>query len=217
MKCKILLTSFQTWLPAQISNSSDDLVEIILEQFEQFESCGISLIGLRQLPVKVNQAAGLAIAKITELKPDAIICCGMAESRSKLTIESGATSAYLSSSKHLSLPYLSRGEMFNFPPVEYFYPQSLNTTTTHLIKTSVDLEKLIMGLTATEISHDAGKFVCEGLYYQILNYLQEQKLNSSCIFVHVPVLTAANLPSIRADFQMITQKMAAFAQLGVIP
>jgi pyroglutamyl-peptidase len=77
----------------------------------------------------------------------------------------------------------------------------------------VDLEKLVAGLAATEISHDAGKFVCEGLYYQVLKYLRERKLNISCIFVHVPVLTPDNLPGIVADFQLIIEKMASFPKI----
>jgi pyroglutamyl-peptidase len=76
-----------------------------------------------------------------------------------------------------------------------------------------DLEKLVAGLAGTEISHDAGKFVCEGLYYQVLKYLREHKLNISCIFVHVPVLTQDNSLSIVADFQLIIEKMASFPKI----
>jgi pyroglutamyl-peptidase len=82
-----------------------------------------------------------------------------------------------------------------------------------LIKTSVDLEKLVAGLSKTEISYEAGKFVCEGLYYEILKHLQKYNLNVSCIFVHVPVLTQDNLPGIIADFRIIMQKMANFANI----
>jgi pyroglutamyl-peptidase len=73
----------------------------------------------------------------------------------------------------------------------------------------VDLEELVAGLAATEISYDAGKFVCEGLYYEVLKYLGNGKRNVCCIFVHVPILTPENLPSIVADFQVIIDRMAS--------
>jgi len=166
MTTKILLTSFATWLPHQKSNSSDDL----LIEIAKLESPSLTFV--RQLPVDVFKASRLVIDKIVELQPDSIICCGMAESRTKLTVESCATC----------------GDV--------------------LINTWVDLEKLVAEAAEIEISHDAGKFVCEGLYYEVLKYLQERNLNTHCIFVHVPVLTQDNFPGIVADFHRIIQKMA---------
>lgn len=84
MNRKLLLTSFTTWLPHQKSNSSDDLLQEIqlIRDRESF---------LRQLPVDIELASKSAIAKIAELQPDIIICCGMAERRSQLTIEAQAS------------------------------------------------------------------------------------------------------------------------------
>jgi pyroglutamyl-peptidase len=72
MHKKILLTSFQTWLPHQVSNSSDDLLAKI--QDEAFLSA--SLTFLRQLPVDVLLASQKAIATIQVLQPHVVICCG---------------------------------------------------------------------------------------------------------------------------------------------
>lgn len=182
MNKKILLTSFQTWMPHQASNSSDDL----LEKVSKLGIISPHLIFLRQLPVDVYAAASLVIAKIEELQPNSIICCGMAEAYSKLTVESCAT---------------CKSELMLFP-----VPSSnSNLPNKTLLKTSVDLEKLISGLSYTEISHDAGKFVCEGLYYQVLNYLQKHQLNIPCIFVHVPILTPDNSSRILPDFRLIIE------------
>jgi pyroglutamyl-peptidase len=165
---QILLTSFTTWLPHQESNASDDL----LLEVAKLGSRSLSLNFLRQLPVDVAQASDRVFAKINELQPDAIICCGMAEGRTRLSVESCAACG------------------------------------TTLLKTSVNLEKLLTGSTATEISHDAGKFVCEGLYYSVLNYLQERQLNSRCVFVHVPILTPENSSGVMADFLCILKNLA---------
>lgn len=167
MPNKILLTSFNTWLPHQTSNSSDDL----LTEIAKLDTSSF-LTFLQLLPVDVELASCCVIEKINELQPKVIICCGMAESRSLLTIESTATC----------------GEM--------------------VLTTPVDLTQLIIDTVVIEISNDAGKFVCEGLYYSILQYIIKQQLNIDCVFVHIPVLTKQNLSSIVRDFQSIVKKLA---------
>ncbi len=166
---KILFTSFDTWMPHQKSNASDDLLVKISQQ-NWFAD---SFILLRKLPVDPAAAPKEAIAKINQVQPDAVICCGMAESRQKLTVESQA-----------------------------FFGKNCR-------KTSVDLPQLIADLPNTEISHDAGKFVCEALYYAVLNYLQtEAKSPIPCIFVHVPLLHPGNIEAIAADFGALVRRLA---------
>ncbi len=167
MKPRIFLTSFQTWLPHQKSNSADDLLAEITEQ--DFSLC--SLILLRKLPVDTLAAGKLVIDEIAKQQPDAVICCGMAESRGKLTVESNARCENVK------------------------------------IYTSFDLDKLVAQLSDTEISHDAGNFVCEGLYYQVLNYLQQFSPQIPCIFVHVPIISPENITTMLLDFKLILQQI----------
>ncbi len=167
MTTKFLLTSFDTWQPYQKSNSSDDL----LARISQIKSLPYSISFLRKLPVDFQLAPNLAIAQINKLQPDTIICCGMAESRQKLTVESCACS-----------------------PKE-------------ILKTAVNLEHLIAHLSTTQISHDAGKFVCEALYYEVLKHLADSQLSTQCLFVHVPILTSENTPKIVADFLLILNRL----------
>ncbi len=164
MNRKILFTSFTTWLPHQKSNSSDDLLQEIfnLRDRDSF---------LRQLPVDIEHASNLAIAKIAELQPDIIICCGMAESRSQLSIEAKASDREI------------------------------------VLNTQVNLPQLIADVDGVEISYDAGKFVCEGLYYSILKYLQSSQLSSHCIFVHIPILNPENLTDVKNSFLTIVQRL----------
>ena len=163
MSQKILLTSFQTWLAHQTSNASDDLL-IKLQN--------TTFYYLRQLPVDIARASERTIAAIEDIQPEIIICCGMAESRYRLTVESNAT------------------------------------WTNDRLQTAVDLESLVTKLSDTGISDDAGKFVCEGLYYQVLKHLQHTHSPNQCVFVHVPVLSTANLPLIVEDFQLIIKQLA---------
>lgn len=168
MKKRILLTSFDIWLPHQQSNSSDDL----LIEVGKLNSLAHDFTFLRQLPVDVQLASSQVKAKIDELKPNYIICCGMAESRKKLSVEKIASYAE------------------------------------NILQTTVDLEQLVAEATAIEISHDCGKFVCEGLYYSVLDYLRQRQLTVPCIFVHVPILTEENFGGIFADFLLIVDKLA---------
>lgn len=167
MTREILLTSFDTWLPHQQSNSSDDL----LNEVAKLNYTSPLLTFLRLLPVDIELASCGAIAKINELQPDAIICCGMAERRRQLTIESNATCG--------------------------------NT----ILRTQIDLQQLVIDSTGIEISEDAGKFVCEGLYYSVLKHIYEHQLKSHCIFIHVPILTKENLDSIITNLKLIIYKL----------
>lgn len=162
----LLLTSFDTWLPHQKSNASDDLLKIIETENKH------DRYYLRKLPVNTEKASEKAIALIQDIKPSAIICCGMAESRYKLTIESNAR---------------CDGDC---------------------LQTTVNLSQLISCLFNASISNDAGNFVCEGLYYQILNYLKNSKLEIPCIFVHIPILTNSNQSIILQDFKCILDFMS---------
>ena len=132
----------------------------------------IDLSFLRQLPVDVQLASTQVMEKIKVIQPDYIICCGMAASRTQLSVEAVASCKEI------------------------------------VLQTEVDLEKLVAGATAIQISHDCGKFVCEGLYYSVLDYLSQNQLTARCIFVHVPVLNQENLMGILADFVLIINKLA---------
>jgi len=216
MSTTILLTSFQTWLPHQQSNASDDLLLKIQAESNLFQDQAISLTFLRQLPVDVFPASDLAIAQIEHLQPDVVICCGMAESRSRLTVEAGATPRYLVAQVYWLIYYIVLRQIFSLKGLSYCLPAFFGNETsfeTHFLKTAVDLEKLVEGLTDTEISHDAGKFVCEGLYYQLLRYFRDYSPTTGCIFVHVPVLTPENLATILTDFRLIISRLAVWSTI----
>ncbi len=82
----ILLTSFATWRPDQQSNSSDEIVAAIA-QSPDLAPC---LATLRQLPVNTPIARSLTIYKFEQIRPALLLCCGMAESRQQLSLETQA-------------------------------------------------------------------------------------------------------------------------------
>ncbi|MEA5529937.1 peptidase C15 [Dolichospermum sp. UHCC 0684] len=190
MQKKILLTSFDIWLSQQESNSSDDL----LLGLAKMASLSHDLNFLHRLPVDVQLASSLVIAKINELQPDYIICCGMAASRSQLSVE-----VLASSTSTLPVESTNSADIL---------PQESRNSPENILQTRVDLEKLLVGTAAVEISYNCGKFVCEGLYYSVLDYLHQSQLSIKCIFVHVPIFNPENLPKIIADFILIINNLA---------
>lgn len=75
--------------------------------------------------------------------------------------------------------------------------------------TSLNLRHLRRGLPYTRVSQNAGRFVCNGLYYAVLSYLQTQQWPIPCLFVHVPVLTTDNTTPILQDFQTMCDRIVA--------
>jgi pyroglutamyl-peptidase len=168
MPLSLLISTFTTWKPTQLSNASDDLVEALVQR--NLLDQGVHL--LRHIPVHFELAPAVVLSRITDLQPELVVCCGMAEERSRLTVESNG---------------------------------KLNT---HQVHTTVDLSELIQGLAITDISHDAGQFVCNHLYYSVLNFVQSYRLNTRCIFVHVPILHKKNLDEVVQDFATILNRLS---------
>jgi pyroglutamyl-peptidase len=166
----ILVTSFDTWLNHQRDNASDRLLEQVEEIIDSDDDWGDGhpVYFCRKLPVDIAQAGGLTIEAIEARQATTVICCGMAESRSILTLESNARRR------------------------------------NHKLLTTVDLNPLLPLLSFTGLSHDAGRFVCEGLYYEILGYAMDcPPGHIRSLFVHVPCFHDNNGPYLIADFMEI--------------
>ncbi|UBF23944.1 peptidase C15 [Kovacikia minuta CCNUW1] len=167
MSKTILFTSFDIWKPRHVSNSSDDLLVELMKRDLLPEGAHL----LRKLPVDFQLAPEQVIAKINELNPQWIVCCGMAEKRKLLAIESNGKSQE------------------------------------EVLETAIDVHRLVKGSVMTRVSHNAGKFVCNALYYSILKHIQNHQLDSQCVFIHVPVLTETNRMQLLQDFSMIIKTL----------
>jgi pyroglutamyl-peptidase len=79
----MLLTTFAPWRAHQPSNAADDLVAH-LHQHRQLPPVTALL---RHLSVSFELAPLRVIAKLVELRPPLVVCCGMAEKRTHLHLE----------------------------------------------------------------------------------------------------------------------------------
>ena len=73
------------------------------------------------------------------------------------------------------------------------------------LATPINLQTLVKNTIHTHISDDAGNFVCNRLYYRVLNHLKQQ--SSNALFVHVPLITPVNQAVIEFDFLKIVEHL----------
>ncbi|MEO1095891.1 MAG: peptidase C15 [Cyanobacteria bacterium J06638_28] len=167
----LLLTSFAPWRAHQLSNTSDDLLALLQSRGQIPEDTVL----LRQLPVHFQLAPTEVISTLVTAKPAVVVCCGMAETRTHLTLERYGR---------------FEGE--------------------HLA-TSLDLTQLAAGTYWTDISEDAGDYVCNYLYFRLLAYIQKSNLPTYGLFVHVPLLTPENQELIAYDLALMLRQLKTMA------
>ncbi len=141
-------------------------------------------IWLRQVAVNFELAPIQVISEIYRKRPRIVICCGMAEKRAALSLEAQAKA-------------------------QIDQPDPGNC---HRLKTAIDLSTLLTSTYLSEVSQDAGHYVCNHLYYRVLRFVNNKNfspdLKTVALFVHVPVLTAENRRFVLHDFGMITARLA---------
>ncbi|MEL6552845.1 MAG: peptidase C15 [Cyanobacteria bacterium J06621_11] len=66
--------------------------------------------------------------------------------------------------------------------------------------TSADIPRLLQKTQLSEISYDAGDYVCNHLYYQVLESIYKYKITATALFIHVPILREESKKIIIEDF-----------------
>ena len=168
----LLVTSFAPWRAHQPSNASDDLIGL-LQSKNQIPA---DTVLIRHLPVHFQLAPCQVISAMVKVRPRVVVCCGMAEQRSLLTLE------------------------------KYGRQED------HVYQTHLNLTQLYTGTRWTKISDDAGTYVCNHLYYQLLAYIQKHRWPIQCLFVHVPPITKHNREFLVYDFALILSRLKAPAK-----
>ena len=82
----------------------------------------------------------------------------------------------------------------------------------HRLETSINLPQLCAETQWTEISHDAGDYVCNDLYYRLLAYVNQHRLSIHCLFVHVPPLSQYNREPLVYDLATILSRLSSMRQ-----
>jgi pyroglutamyl-peptidase len=77
-----------------------------------------------------------------------------------------------------------------------------------LLHTSLALADLLSGTALCEISHDAGSYVCNHLYYSVLDFIDSANLEIATLFIHIPKLTHENKALISDDLISILAQLS---------
>jgi pyroglutamyl-peptidase len=177
----ILITSFQPWRAHQRSNSSHDL----LAELYACDRLPTHSVWLPQVPVSFAMAPMYVITEIARLRPRLVICCGMAENRPGLSVERQAKKS--------------------IHPAD---TACVSKTSPITLQTSVKVSDLLAGTLLSDVSEDAGSYVCNHLYYNVLRFVGQVNWPTKVIFIHVPCLNLANRRLILDDFVTIVTKLS---------
>lgn len=169
MAVPLLLTTFAPWRAHQPSNASEDL----LIGLKQVQPLPPGTVLLRRLPVSFELAPCQVLAKVVELRPQVVVCCGMAEKRTHLSLER--------------------------------YGKQPDRT----LQTGLALEPLLAGTYLSEISTCAGTYVCNHLYFSLLEGIRRHRCPTQALFIHIPRFTPDTQPLLIHDFALIVQRLAA--------
>ncbi|KPQ36104.1 MAG: pyroglutamyl-peptidase [Phormidesmis priestleyi Ana] len=180
----VLITSFRPWRVQQRSNAANDLVA----ELNSRRRLPADTVWLSEVPVSFDVAPMYVISQIAQHRPRLVVCCGMAENRRLLSIERQAVERRVTTS-----------------PAE---TKAANKVPNQ-IHTSADLSNLLEGTRLSEISDDAGQYVCNHLYYRVLSFLNKSKWETMGVFIHIPILSHENKKLIQDDFVSIVAKLAA--------
>lgn len=76
------------------------------------------------------------------------------------------------------------------------------------LQTDLNLVELLADTRLSQISDDAGDYVCNALYYQVLQAIQKRAITTPCLFVHVPVLRESTRSLIQSDMRLVLNKVS---------
>ncbi len=164
---RLLITGFDPF-GGELKNPSWECVNALPDVVGGFELFKLGL------PTVFGEAAKTCIAKAKEIRPDVILCVGLAGGRANVTPEAIALNF-----RDAGIPdnegYKANGE----PVVQGGETALVSTVNAKEIATSLSERGL-----PCRISYSAGTFVCNDLLYSLLERFKGEKVRVG--FVHVP-------------------------------
>lgn len=166
MSKKILVTAFEPFGGLELNSSA-----LVLEKLKQ-KYKNIEVMKL-QLPVLYKEAYDILEKTIEELSPDVVICMGQAGGRKKISIERIAVNINNSLSKDNSGITKIDDTIKNNGPSAYFtnlpYKQMLSASG-----------------NAVVMSYSAGTYICNDIFYRLMDYIITDNPGIKGGFLHLP-------------------------------
>lgn len=165
----LLLTSFEPF-GGQARNAAQDAAALLPEQIGDWR------IIKRTVPTVFGASVDAVVEAICKETPDAVLMVGQAAGRSALTPERFAFNEV-----NARIPD-NAGKQPKNAPIVANGPEAYDTT--------LPVENLVAAMQAvgipSEISVDAGRFVCNELFYGVMHWLAANDLQIPAGFLHVP-------------------------------
>jgi len=184
---KILVTAFEPFDKEPI-NPTMLMLERLPADFDGHE------IMKQVLPTTFGESAEIALVRITEFEPDAVLCLGQAGGRAAMTLERVAINI-----NDASIPDNAGAQPVDEPVV----PDGPAAYFSTLPNKAIVSAMREAGIPAA-ISNSAGTYVCNQILYAVLHFITENKLQAKAGFMHVPYLPVQvadkpNMPSMSLD------------------
>jgi pyroglutamyl-peptidase len=167
---QVLVTGFQPFAGAKL-NSSEEIVKWL----ERREIPGVFL---EVLPVEYEKSVDQMLSLIREIEPEIILALGQAEGRSRVSFERIAINLDDARIPDNAGTLRANQQISEGGDVAYM----ANLPVREIV------EKLKrQGLPAEE-SLSAGAFVCNHLFYSVMNHLESSKGDCWMDFIHLPLI-----------------------------
>lgn len=158
---KILISAFESFDGRNI-NISEEVLKLLDNKYFKV-----------LIPVSYNRCFEILKNKIEEYNPDIVICLGEAIKREEVTIEHQAFN-------------LRDASISDNDGIKYEGTKILENGD-EILYSNLPIDKIVSNTFIKE-SFSAGKYVCNNLLYELLNYNKEQNKNVLCGFIHLPRL-----------------------------
>jgi pyroglutamyl-peptidase len=81
-------------------------------------------------------------------------------------------------------------------------------SSTRTLRTSLALNPLLANTHLTQISHCAGDYVCNHLYYHLLDTIHRHRWPTQALFIHIPRVSPDNEPFLIHDLSLVLNRLA---------
>jgi pyroglutamyl-peptidase len=167
----ILLTGFEPFGGSSV-NPSIKACKLLINEIYNGHT-----VKVEEIPVKFKEIKPKIIKHIDSYNPSAVICTGQS-SRPVISLERVAINI-----ANARIPYNC-----GLKPID----EKLEQDSPAGFFTKLPLRKLLESLTEAkipaEVSNTAGTFGCNQVFYHLLKYLEDNRINIPAGFVHVPLL-----------------------------
>lgn len=167
----ILLTGFEPFGGSHVNPSIEACRPLDGKMYNGYK------VKVYEIPLRYDEVRSSIVNAIEEVNPSAVICTGQSGS-SMIRLErvainvADARIAYNCGKQPVDEPIVKDG------PVAY-----LSTLPLRRMLSAIEEEKIPVA-----ISNIAGTFGCNHIFYDLMNYLEEKRLDPPAGFIHVPSL-----------------------------